>query len=356
MTQITLRLLCVTLTFVIVARSAEAQDYGPPQLNFGCEGCNSPHSIETRASLLLLRPGGGNLDYGLMASPLPLPTPNWEYLSVSPDFTPAFNIGLGYVLSNYGNDIQLSWTHLNTRDSASAVADPTDQFVGPPYEIGPDAGLFRFANATTKFEFDSVNLDVGQFVDTGGPFMLRVFGGLQFARIGSNLSARFESEDGFLSNAYVNDSLFTGLGPRFGMRAQSTRGNLDLVGEFAGSVLVGKSESRLDFAATSPELEILEIPSPNRQALTSRDATRVIPSIESKLGTGYTLPGKHYGLIRFETGYQVAVYVNAINQYSISEVVTPPVDQSVGIYLRTASPTKSDFTAHGPYFTASWVF
>src|SRR5271163_4439823 len=33
--------------------------------------------FEASASLLFLQPGGGNLEYGTLVTPLPLPTPNW---------------------------------------------------------------------------------------------------------------------------------------------------------------------------------------------------------------------------------------------------------------------------------------
>jgi hypothetical protein len=115
-------------------------------------------------------------------------------------------------------------------------------------------------------------------------------------------------------------------------------------------------ESRIDFTATSPALAGLGITPPNVQSLTSPDATQVIPSIDSRLGGGYTFAMSNRGILRIEAGYQVAVYINAVNQYSLTEVVTPPVDQSVGVFLRTAEHLPSNFTVHGPYLTASWAF
>ena len=48
--------------------------------------------------------------------------------------------------------------------------------------------------------------------------------------------------------------------------------------------------------------------------------------------------------------------MNAVNDYSMTEVVTPSNTQSVGVFLRTAEHLQSDFTVHGPYLTASWLF
>ena len=287
-------------------------------------------------------------------NPLPLPTPNWANQAVDPDFGPAFVVGMGYRFPACDNDVQLTWTHLDTSDGASVVAD-VSQFVGPPYEIGPDAGDFRIARATAQFDYDSVNFDVGQRFRSGGPIEVRVFGGLQFARIGEDLTASFQNIDGTLANGYTNRSLFTGVGPRLGLKAQTVGGHFDLLGEIAGSVLVGTLKSRIDFTAISPELAGLGITPPNTQSLTSPNATFVVRTIDSRLGTGYTA-NTNRGIFRIEAGYQLAVYVNAVHQYSLSEVVTPPVDQSVGVFLRTQTPLQTNFAVHGPYLTASWVF
>jgi hypothetical protein len=114
--------------------------------------------------------------------------------------------------------------------------------------------------------------------------------------------------------------------------------------------------SRIVFTATSPELTELGIASPNVQALTSPDAMQVIPCIDCKLGGGYTLPIRNYGLLRIEAGYQVAVYFNAISQYSLSDVVLPPAPQFLGVFLRTADEYQSTLAVHGPYLRASWAF
>src|SRR5262245_5122751 len=46
--------------------------------------------------------------------------------------------GLRYMPTE-SEDISLNWTHLNATDSASYSAN-FNQFVGPPYSVGPPAG------------------------------------------------------------------------------------------------------------------------------------------------------------------------------------------------------------------------
>jgi hypothetical protein len=111
---------------------------------------------------------------------------------------------------------------------------------------------------------------------------LRAFGGVQVARIGQNLTGIFQSPDGVASSANTVTSLFTGAGPRLGMKGQYALGDFQLIGEVAGAALIGTAQSRIDFTTTSPALGI------NNQSLTSPNATRVVPSIDARLATAYT--------------------------------------------------------------------
>ena len=201
-----------------------------------------------------------------------------------------------------------------------------------------------------------MNLDVGHILNGGDPIQIRLFGGLQFARITQDVTANFRSFDDQTTSSNTTESSFNGVGPRLGMDGRCAWGNFDFLGEIGGSALVGGLKSRLDFTATSPSLAGLGITPPNTQSLTSPNSTQVVPCLDCKLGSGYTLPVGRCGIIRVEAGYQAAVYINAESEYSISEVVTPPTAQSVGVFLRTAEHQQSTVEVHGPYFTASWVY
>jgi hypothetical protein len=82
----------------------------------------------------------------------------------------------------------------------------------------------------------------------------------------------------------------------------------------------------------------------------------VVPGFDAKLGTAYTFPPSNYGQFRIEVGYQAAVYMNAVNQYALSQVPVPPAPASVGVFLATAYHLQSTFTTQGPYLTANWAF
>jgi hypothetical protein len=308
---------------------------------------NSPR-FEIGGSLLFLQPGAGNLEYATLVNPLPAASPNWANQSLTPNFAPAFSVAARY-MANESNDIEVDWTHLRSTANASVVASPT-QMIGPPYSIGPEAGLYKLGFGTVQSSYDAVNLDAGHTFCAECSFQLRAFGGVEFARIGQNLTGMFQSPDGLAASANTTNSLFTGAGPRLGIKGQYALGDFQFIGEVAGAALIGTSKSSINFSTTSPSVGI------NNQALTSPDATRVIPSIDARLATAYTFPAGNYGLFRVEAGYRAAVYFDVINQYALTQVPTSLMLPPVGIFLATQQHVQSSFTDQGPYLKASWLF
>jgi hypothetical protein len=308
----------------------------------------APH-FEVSGSLLFLQPGAGNLEYGTLVTPFPLATPNWANQSLTPGFSPAFEVGARY-MPNASNDIVLDWTHLKTSTNGSFAGTPA-QMVGPPYLIGPESNLYKNANGNVQFAFDSVHLDGGHTFCAECAFQLRVFGGVEFARIGQNLTGMFQSPDGSAFSGDTTTSLFTGAGPRLGLKGQYAWGDFQFLGEVAGAALIGTSQSRINFTTTSPTL------AGNNQSLTSPNATQVVPSIDARLATAYTFPPTNYGIFKIEVGYQAAIYFDAVNQYSVTQVpVNIPMIPPVGVFLATAQHLQSNFTDQGPYLTGSWAF
>lgn len=304
------------------------------------------HHFEISGSLLYLQPGAGDLEYGTLITPLPATTPNWANQSLKPGFSPSFRVGVGYI-PNESNDIKLNWTHSNNTANGSFAGTPA-QMVGPPYLIGPESLLYKDANGTVRSAYDAVNLEGGHTFCTDCPFQLRAFGGVEFARINQALTGLFQSADGTDASGYTNNSLFTGAGPRLGLQGQYTLGDFQLIGEFAGAALIGTSRSSIDFLTITPAF------GNNNQALTSPNATQVIPSVDARLAAAYAFPSTSYGQFKIELGYQAAIYFNAVSQYALTEVSTtvPPV----GVFLATEQHSFSNFTDQGPYLTGSWAF
>jgi hypothetical protein len=305
--------------------------------------------FEVSGSLLYLQPGAGNLEYGTLVTPFPIATPNWANQSLTPKFSPAFGVGARY-MPNAFNDIELSWTHLNTTTNGGFSGTPT-QMVGPPFLIGPEANEYKIGQGAVKFAYDSVKLDGGHTFCAECSFQLRVFGGVEFARISENLSGAFLDPDGSASMSYNTPSSFTGAGPRLGLKGQYALGDFQFIGEVAGAGLIGTSQARINVSTISPA-----IVGPNNQSLTSPNATQVVPSFDARLATAYAFPTGNYGQFKIEAGYQAAVYFNAVSHYSLTSVPTAPMIPPVGIFLSTAQHLQSNFTDQGPYVKGSWLF
>lgn len=312
----------------------------------GIGSSNPMHHFEISGSLSYLQPGAGDLEYGTLITPLPITTPNWANQSLKPGFSPTFRVGARYMPSA-SDDIEVNWTHLNSTANGSFSGTPA-QMVGPPYLIGPESALYENGSGTVRSAYDAVNLDGGHTFCVECPFQLRAFGGVEFARVGQTMTGLFQSADGTDASGYTNHSLFTGVGPRLGLKGQYALGDFGLIGEFAGAALIGSSHGSIDFLTITPGVGI------NNQALTSPNSTQVVPSIDGRLATSYTFPPSYYGQFKIELGYQAAVYFNAVSQYALTQIPTtvPPV----GVFLATEQHSLGNFTDQGPYLTGSWAF
>ncbi len=324
--------------------------------------------LEWNASLLYLQPSSGNLIYATLVNPYPFLTPSWRDQAVRPGLSPAFNVGLRYYFGG-GGDMQLAWTHLNTDDTSTAIANPSQisvpslglttglQALGPSYLIGPPPP-FSTATAVAQFWYDAVNWDAGLWLGAGNHVQMRFFAGLQGTRINQTLSTHFLSPDGSIAFTDASKSVFTGVGPRLGIDLHYIVGNFDLLGGIAGSILVGQMQGHIDFFSLSPTVAANGL-ALNSQSLTSPDTTKVIPAVDARLGASYAIPIGQSGILKCEAGYQAAAYIGAINQYSLSEVsnpVSPLFEGNAAVFLRTAVEYQSNFLVHGPYGKLSLQF
>lgn len=325
--------------------------------------------FETTASILFLQPSSGSLEYGTLVYPLPAPTPHWENQSINPDFAPAFNLGVRFMIPETSNDIRASWTHLNSSDSASFTGG-AQNFAGPQYLIGPGSTAYNDGAGTVKFNYEAVNLEFGHLMRTSGPFQMRVHGGMQYGRVKQNLSSFFRSTAGDYTHSNSTLSNFNGAGPRIGVNGEFNRGNFQFFGDMAAFALIGRNSTRMDFATTfpaigsipnpftpsgNPPINLPGIPQPNQQSFTSPNATQVVPGLDCRMGAAYSRP-LGIGILRLEAGYQAVVYVNAVNSYNLTQVAVPPNVSAIGVFMATQEHVQSTFTAHGPFASASFAF
>lgn len=332
-----------------------------------------PARFEANATILFLQASNSNPIYATVTHPYPDLSPHWDNRAIDNDFNPAFNVAVRYLLEG-GGDVRLGWTHLNSFDDGSTVStfplpeaagippanlSPATQSLNPPYLVGPPLP-FSIAEGVMHTAYDAVDLEAGPTFSSGS-WRLRAFAGAQYAHIGQRLSTHFRTSSGAFSFRDVADSVFHGAGPRGGLDVSCVAGNFELLGGFAAMALIGRRESSIEFLSSSPQSLAAGIPL-NVQALTSPSTTQVVPGIDARLGAGYSFPVGSFGVLRCEAGYQAAVYISAVNQYTLTEVENPsaPIAQMVegtaATFLRTAAETQHDFLVHGVYMKFSFQF
>ena len=316
---------------------------------------------EISASFLLLQPTSSSLDYGIHTQPLPAVTPKWLIQSINPDYTAAFDVGLGYVFPQSANDIQLLWAHLSQSKSDGVIA-PTNDFIGPFYEIGPNAQNMQNLEGDSQFKYNLINLDVGQFVNFGCRLRTRMFTGISSVFINQHLNSSYSgvAANPLFNLSTDNISKYSGVGPRFGLLStyQFTP-RFGLVAQIAGSAYMGRLRSTMEILGSSAVLTGLGIPL-NSQSIKTGSANRVVPGADGKLGLNYSFAFNHDSLLKVEAGYQFATYFNAIKEVypstlaQLGPFITPI--QAGSIYVGTMGQSQSNFGVGGPYLKASFSF
>lgn len=366
MKKISLALATAGLTASLGAYAAVPTDAQPFQVVVP----NLKGGLEVTLEGLLLRPSTSDLDYaatntlGFTFNPVvpSIAFTNPKSLqSIDPDYNFGFRVGLGYVFPDSGNDVQLNWTHFDHSDSDSVATLPGQSLVTQFGLVLPDLTNFGVPSTITgngdlSTKYDAVDLDAGQFLDIGTRLRVRMFGGLRFARVQSNVSD-------FYSAAYqVNvvppvtllftetdnlNSKFTGVGPRFGLDTSYHIANcFGIVGHVAGALLVGntKTDTNQYFAfAVSPAPGTVFTSQLNTDTDSS---TRVVPALDAKLGLDYTYIFENQSMLSLEAGYQWTQYIDAVDRINNNAI------NAIG--LGTVTRTTSSVGFDGPYLTLNW--
>lgn len=315
---------------------------------------------EVSLTALALRPGASNLNYVIYNKELPTQSPTWEEKEISPGYGAAFGLGARYVYP-LGKDISLIWTHLNTSNSTSLAAGDDEHFLGPDYQIGPDGLPIRNAHGSARFKYDVINLDAGQFIDIGTQVQMRFFAGLSNVYLREQVNATYSGTvdtppfAGPFSTEQQVKNNFTGIGPRIGIQGDyMTDSGFGVRANGAISALIGYSYTKASYTSSAVELQDTFNQAVNYQFINDKKIRQTIPGFDTKLALLYKHRFNNCMLMTLEGGYQVAVYVNAIQQYIPASLAQPL--QTGGIFVDTMSHTQSNYSVQGPYLTAALQF
>ncbi|KTD39062.1 major outer membrane protein [Legionella moravica] len=312
--------------------------------------------FEFTASATYLQPHADNLGWAVITTVLPIPSPNWQVETIDPEYQMGFNLGARYVFSNPGTDVQLNWSHLDSQDRDGVIVNPTSQWVSPfsqtgtpPTATGQITGvsLLKIADTQLNFNYDSVNLDMGKFINFGSNLQSRLFTGISSVFIKERLISTFR---GLPLPIFVfnNTTSYKGIGPRLGLNNnyEFYRG-IHLIGQFAGSLLYGRMQpAQYQFTGTSKELIAAQI-YVNQEGLANPTVNQLVTALDAKLGLSYRYLYNQKTELTFEAGYMGALYINPLSSYETNTNVIA-ID-SGSLSTSSAKHTQSNFSVGGPY-------
>lgn len=309
------------------------------------------------ADALYLRPTAPNTSYNLTVGQISaLVTPASLALSVpltinniDPSYHWGYDITAAYRIPCTGNDVSATWTHLG--ETSDTATSPT--FHGL---VGDDERIDIDGTSTVRFKLDSVDLDVGQKVNVGDYFLLRMFAGVRFADLQQKKDSTFVAtntdvppEPGEPTHVTTvnlfQDSEFKGVGPQVGLDGRYCLGyGFGIDANLTGSLLVGHVDSSASLNAidtvttgivTTTDFA-LNVP------IDGKNKQRVVPALDATLGVDYTY--------NFNNCYRSSLVIQAgykaINYFDVTHHI-----------LSNAGPNNATNVAFdGPYIGAKVNF
>lgn len=264
-----------------------------------------------------------------------------QYNTYNQDWGWGFHLDVSYHF-NTGNDLTVDWTHFdkdsNHNNLSGIYFDPTSQrFVSQ--------GTF---NASQNNNFDQVNFVMGQHVDMGVRKNARFYGGLQYARIRTEMLENFNRPGQIFNpgsgNSYSTRSLYSdtkGLGPVVGVDYSYDLGSgLSFVANAQSSLIYGNGRHTMTNLVTSVVSGSTSVARGDYYTKKS-----MIPSLEGQLGVNYAYAMPE-GVLNLELGYQALNYFNALQTMGMN---------GAAAVLGRAPVADTDFALYGPYIGLKYV-
>lgn len=270
---------------------------------------NQEGGLTFGADALYWRPLAQDLFYNTLVNLVPGIAPPGtsvpiRYDVLEPTYHWGFDATIGFRIPCTGSDVTLTWTHLDQNRDSSFASQTINLIEG--------LDVIADANATAKFKYDTVDLDIGQKVNFGEYLTFRLFTGVRGLRLEesrfSQNTLTFSTETSPFATLNLNqDSDFKGIGPQFGLDGHYCLGSgFGIVANSTVSAIIGRGRSTLNesFAIfpTTPDLDQLNV-NPVKK-------TRIVPALDANLGLDYTynLNNCSRSSIVVQAGYKVVYY------------------------------------------------
>jgi len=296
-----------------------------------------------------LRPENGDLDY-VTSSPITFGQPVFTQ-AISPGYDWSWRLYGGIHFTD-SDDITLSWMRMNTSDSSSV--NP----IGEAAPIWLDTTDWDNVNARVTFNLNDVYGVWGHTVHFNNPWSVRFAGGLEYARLHSDLTVAGAVFNGEF-HEFEAESHLKGFGPRveFDMTYHLPYG-FALFGNTNAALLV--SRRNVSIAPTGVFTDTFV-------GFDSNFTTRhiVVPKLGMRLGLSYTTmfgqaggEGSCGSSLTLDAGWQAESYIHAIERPSEAFGEDVGTKQSTGISGLTGTKV-SNFGNQGLFlglkFSTDWM-
>jgi Legionella pneumophila major outer membrane protein precursor len=272
---------------------------------------------------LYLRPSADALDYGVLYSASDLDSSVIK--RVKPDQNWGYRVSLGYILPCTANDVTVTYTNFSKTTKNSLDLGKNEVFGPLPLF---DNITIQDSNATAKFKYEALDLDLGQHVNLGGNTHLRFSTGVRLANLRHTFSTYYKGNE--LSTNQVQAAVditerseFKGIGPSFGIDAEYNLGyGFGIVGHTSAALLIGHFKDNLYhyITETIPSSTSAEPITEAKRSFSQPGVTHAVPNLTGKLGLNYNYQFNHSSKVVVETGYQVDHFFNAATRCRDSEL------------------------------------
>jgi hypothetical protein len=310
----------------------------------------------------------GDLDYAVISniptnSTAPTAVISSVIKAVEPGFDWGYGATLGYVFPNTGNDVNLSYWHLDadgnnnisTMNSGLSLIYFTNNLAGICAQSGT-------SSAKSSININQVDATVGQYIDVGTNLHLHPFLGLRYADVKRDLNANCSITRPPLTTVIAPTSLtysgttlnevasetsdFSGIGPVVGISgAYPIIAGVNLEGGVSGALLIEdlhmKSQQQMNFSGSRSidrrgDINIF-LPGTN-QANFSTNSRRITPNLAANLGLNYRYVFNNQSDLTLGVDYQAAEYWDAADRLVDAAILGAPVISVVGKTTTFATP------------------
>lgn len=220
------------------------------------------------------------------------PTPQFGSIYVvSPDWKPAFRVGLGWNTNHDNWDVYLNWTWYNnstTETITSAIADNTGLGILALWSPGTITGIDS-ATYNWRLRHNMFDVEMGRRTFITRKLIMRPFASVRGGWINRKFTVRYNSQASgvipvLTPGQYTGDVKYWGVGPRFGSNNEWYFGyGIRAVSDFAMALLYGEVYENSGVALdqiTTPATVITNL-------FVANDRARVVPNIQLFLGFGW---------------------------------------------------------------------